>query len=235
MSNMNKPYAAIIDYGMGNLFSVKHACEHAGIESVITSQKAELLNADAAILPGVGAFGDAMNNLKKLDLIEPIKDFISSGRIFMGICLGMQLLMSETTEFGIHKGLDIFNGPVIRFPGADSGMRKIKVPQVGWNQIYKFSRSKANSQEDSLQGGIEDGDFMYFVHSYHAVPSAQELVLSISYYEGIEYCSSIQYKNIFACQFHPERSAHTGLKIYENLAARLKKITEVGNYGNRAE
>ena len=137
MPDSKQKKVAIIDYGMGNLFSVQRACEHVGLAATITSDKAELLSAQAAILPGVGAFGDAMENLQKRDLVAPLKDFIYSGKPFMGICLGLQLLMSESEEFGRHRGLDILKGNVVKFHPQHSPTRKAKVPQVGWNKIYK--------------------------------------------------------------------------------------------------
>ena len=213
---MKKSQIAIIDYGMGNLYSVKRACEQAGISPVVTCDKAAILNAAAAILPGVGAFGNAMQNLKKNDLIIPIKEFIESGKPFMGICLGMQLLMSASEEFGYHEGLDVIKGMVVEFPSAGDNNKKIKVPQVGWNRITAPTESSRGLWPKTPLKNIKDGAFMYFVHSFYTKPFDAQKVLSISNYEGIEYCSSILWKNVFACQFHPERSAHDGLKIYKN-------------------
>lgn len=207
---------AIIDYGMGNLFSVKQACEHIGLSSVITSERSVILNADAVILPGVGAFSDAMNNLSNRDLIMPIKEFIESGRFFMGVCLGMQLLMSYSEEFGYHRGLDIIKGSVTKFAAKKNNGQKIKVPQIGWNKILRPVVSKQDIWDKSPLVDIDDGEYMYFVHSYYAVPADLELVLSITEYGGIEYCSSILWRNVFACQFHPERSGRKGLGIYKN-------------------
>ena len=132
----NKNNIAIIDYGMGNLFSVKLACDYAGLNSIITSDKHTIIKSNAVILPGVGAFGDAIDSLKRLDLISPIKDIIARKTDFLGICLGLQLLMSESEEFGSFKGLDIIEGTVKKFPTESKTKYKVKVPQVGWNQIY---------------------------------------------------------------------------------------------------
>lgn len=203
----------IIDYQISNLFSVKHACEFLGIEAEISSDKEKLLKSDAAILPGVGAFGDAMQNLKKLDLIEPIKEFIDSGKPFMGICLGMQLLFSESEEFGNHTGLNIIPGRVTKFPSTNQQGVMVKIPQIGWNQIYEPTESKwKNSPLETLK----NNEFMYFVHSYFAKPDDDETVLSCTEYQGIEYCSSLLRKNVFATQFHPEKSGKEGMKIYSN-------------------
>ncbi|MBI2463473.1 imidazole glycerol phosphate synthase subunit HisH [Candidatus Peregrinibacteria bacterium] len=205
----------IIDYQISNLFSVKHACEFLGIEAEISSDKEKLLKSDAAILPGVGAFGDAMQNLKKLDLIEPIKKFIDSGKPFMGICLGMQLLFSESEEFGNHAGLNIIPGKVTKFPSKNQNGTIVKIPQIGWNQIYEPSEKK---WENSPLGSLKNNEFMYFVHSYFAKPDDNETALSLTDYQGIEYCSSILRKNVFATQFHPEKSGKEGMKIYSNWA-----------------
>lgn len=224
MANSRQQKIAIIDYGMGNLFSVKLACEQIGLRAFITNQKSDLVEAPALILPGVGAFGDAMDALNKLSLIEPIKKFVSSGRPFLGICLGMQLLMSESEEFGLHKGLDIIKGRVIRFPLGDS-KEKSKVPQVGWNRIFKPNHQHKNKWENSFLKGIKEGEYMYFVHSFYVAPVLKEIILSQTPYAGLNYCSSLQIRNVFACQFHPERSGPIGLQIYKNLAALLKSTS----------
>lgn len=199
---------AIIDYQLSNLFSVKHAFDHLGIDSQITSDKSVIAESDAAIIPGVGAFGDAMNNLKKLNLINLIKEFISSGKPFMGVCLGLQLLFTESEEFGVHKGLDIVKGKVIKF---SSKQRMIKVPQIGWNQI-----SKAGSWENTPLKNIKNGEFMYFVHSYYVSPVDSNVSLAKTTYEDIQYTSAIITNNVFAVQFHPEKSGLEGIKIYRN-------------------
>lgn len=201
---------AIIDYQLSNLFSVKHAFDYLKVESQITSDKTVLASSDAAVLPGVGAFGDAMNNLKQFNLIETINEFIKKGKPFMGVCLGMQLIFSESEEFGIHKGLDIVKGKVIKF-AKKSG--KIKVPQIGWNQIFKPDKISWNK---SPLKNIKSYEFMYFVHSYYVIPENQGIILSETIYESIKYCSSLLSKNIFATQFHPEKSGPEGIKIYRD-------------------
>lgn len=200
---------AIIDYQLSNLFSVKHAFDYLGVESQITSDKNLIANSDAAIIPGVGAFGDAMKNLQNLGLTDLIKEFISSGRPFMGVCLGMQLLFSESEEFGIHKGLDIIPGKVKKFASKN---KKIKVPQIGWNQIFVTNKSK---WENSPLRNINSGEFMYFVHSYFVEPENKSVILSETTYENIKYCSSLLSGNVFATQFHPEKSGLEGIRIYK--------------------
>lgn len=213
---MNK--IAIIDYRAGNLFSVLHACSYVGLDAEITSDKSKILSADGVILPGVGAFGEAMDNLKKLDLISPIKDAIQADKPFLGICLGLQLLFSESEEFGIFQGLDIIKGRVVKFPPKNKQGQLVRVPQIGWNKIY----SADNLWKDSPLSGLNEGEFMYFVHSYYVCPEARENILSLASYEGIEYCSSVVKNNLFACQFHPEKSASEGIKIYQNWAKQVK-------------
>lgn len=210
----------IIDYQISNLFSVKHACEHLGLEVEITSDPQKILKCKAAILPGVGAFGDAMHNLEKLELIQPIKEFIGSGKPFMGICLGMQLLFSQSDEFGHHQGLNIIPGKVVKFPAKTIDNKTIKIPQIGWNQIYE---PEAGKWGNSPLKGLASNEFMYFVHSYFATPNNKEVILSLTDYEDIEYCSSVLHNNVFATQFHPEKSGQEGIKIYRNWALNIVK------------
>ncbi len=215
---------AIVDFEMCNLFSVNQACEYVGLEPVITSDRNVILKADAIILPGVGAFGDAMSNLKRLNLIEPIKECVAKGTSLLGICLGMQLLFSESEEFGTHKGLDIVKGSVVRFPIDNNTGKRIRVPHVGWNQIRKALPTPVDSWVQTPLQKIKDGEYMYFIHSYFVKPDAPAVTLSLTDYEGIQFCSSIHYDNVFACQFHPEKSAREGIRIYRNWAKMLKDI-----------
>lgn len=215
---------AIIDFGMGNLFSIKNACEYIGLQANITSSQQEVLSADAVILPGIGAFGDAMEALRRLDLIHVLRE-IAYSKPFIGICLGMQLLMSESCEFGYHQGLGIVKGSVVRFDNltGPSG-RKLKVPHVGWNRIYKPERNRRSAfWINTMLEGIEGNEFMYFVHSFYVKPEDPNTALSLSRYGDIEFCSSLRFQNIFACQFHPERSGPNGLRIYKNLFFYLQK------------
>lgn len=209
----------IIDYKLGNLFSVQHACIRVGLDPVITSEKKKLLSARAIILPGVGAFSDAMSNLEKLDLVTPLKDQAQKGVPILGICLGLQLLFSESEEFGSSKGLDLVKGSVKRFRSNPEN-RKIRVPQIGWNTIY--SRNELTWDTSPLRS-IPQNEFMYFVHSYYAQPDNAEEIVSLTNYEEIEYCSSVIKNNIFATQFHPEKSANMGIRIYEDWATAITK------------
>ena len=198
----------IIDYEGGNLFSVIQACKSIGLDVTITSNYNEILKSDGLILPGVGSFPYSMKILKKKDLVNPIKDFISSNKPFMGICLGFQLLFSKSEEFENCNGLDIIKGKVKKFEYKDD---KIKVPQIGWNKIYNFKGWNNSPLRD-----ISQNEFMYFVHSYYVDPFDKKDILTYSKYENFEYCSSIINNNIFATQFHPEKSSSEGIKIYKN-------------------
>jgi glutamine amidotransferase len=210
---MNEPTVAIIDYEMCNLFSVNHACLKVGLVPVITRDPEQIEAADAVILPGVGAFGDAMKNLERLDLI-PVIERACRNKPFMGICLGLQLLFSGSKEFGNHTGLNLIEGVVEKFPNEMNG-RGIKVPQVGWNRV-SFAPS------EPVFAGVPNGSFFYFVHSYYVNPVNKSEVLSSTDYEGINYCSAIKRGNIIAFQFHPEKSGVLGLKIYENWKQMIK-------------
>ena len=214
---MNNSFTvAIIDYEMCNIFSVKRACLEVGLRPIVTSSPQIILQADGIILPGVGAFGDAMGNLRNRDLIAPIKEGVSLGIPFLGICLGMQLIFSESEEFGSHKGLDLIPGTVVKFPQDATVANHIKIPQVGWNTIEPPLKRAKSFWRESPFSSLEVGDYMYFVHSYYAIPENDQIVLSNTNYEGTQFCSSILHKNIFACQFHPEKSGDKGIRIYDN-------------------
>ncbi len=219
MSN-KPPRVAIVDYEMGNLFSVKRACENFGMVAEVTSSHDAIESADAVILPGVGAFGDAMAALHRLNLVDLLRDLAASDKPLIGICLGIQLLMSDSFEFGHHKGLGIFEGSVIRLDHPMEGSKELKVPQVGWNNINKYNKdAQQDPWADTLLRGVEDGAFMYFVHSFVVKPKDSNLILSTSRYGHLEFCSGLSKDNIFACQFHPERSGSEGLIIYRNLSS----------------
>lgn len=223
--------AAIVDYGLGNLFSVKHACAYAGMQGIITADKAEILSADVVILPGIGAFGDAMTALHKLDLISLLQDMVTQDRLMLGVCLGLQLLMGESHEFGIHEGLGIIKGAVVRFQnpvttigvGENQTTRTLKVPQIGWNRICQPA---PDAWDNTPLAGLRDGEYMYFVHSFYAQPADPGVIMATSNYGGIEFCSALRYRNVFACQFHPERSGPPGLHIYQNIRTIASIIRE---------
>ena len=227
-----RPRVAIVDYGMGNLFSVKHALEHVGLDAVVTSAKDDILKADAVVLPGVGAFGDAMGSLHGLDLVGPLREIVASHRILVGICLGMQLMMTESYEFGTHRGLDLIPGAVVRLNPYPETPGRLKVPHVGWSRIFSREAPHLGSNartgggglwESSPLEGLADGKYVYFVHSFYPQPQDPDVALSFSRYGDIEFCSSLWRDNVFACQFHPERSGPQGLRIYRNLASLISQ------------
>jgi len=195
---------AIIDYGMGNLRSVHKAFEAVGHQAVVTREAQVIGNASHVVLPGVGAFGDCMANLERYRLIDPVRTAVQSGKPFLGICLGLQLLFTESEEFGTHKGLDIIPGKVKRF-AIDSAL---KVPHMGWNQV--------NYQRPCpLFDGIANGSHWYFVHSYFVDPTDKAVAATTTTY-GITFISSIWRDNVVACQFHPEKSQSVGLRLIKN-------------------
>ena len=213
MMKNNKKNVVIIDYGLGNLFSVRQACQTVGINVTISNNSEEILNADALILPGVGAFKEAMNNLENLNLTTTIKNVVLSGRPFFGICLGMQLIFSKSEEFGSGDGLNLLPGLIKKIPSNINGI-SLKVPQIAWNKIYP----EKQKWEKSPFLNISENEYMYFIHSYFVEPFNNDVILSKTNYEGLEYCSAVLHKNIFATQFHPEKSSEKGIKIYKNWA-----------------
>lgn len=220
-----RPYVAIIDYGMGNLFSICKVCQHVDLDAIVTFDKEVIEKSSGIILPGVGAFGDAIENLRKLDLISVLRDAIKANKPFLGICLGMQLLMTESEEFGIHKGLNIIKGKVIKFPMRNIHNEQIKVPNIGWNKII-FDRPL--SIMSRILKNVESEEFMYFVHSYYIQPFLDEHVLTMTNYCGVDYCSGLARGNLYAFQFHPEKSGIHGIEIYKNFREILMN-SGVGN------
>jgi imidazole glycerol-phosphate synthase subunit HisH len=214
--------AAIVDYGMGNLFSVQSACAEAGLDAVITAQPEEIARARALILPGVGAFGEAMRRLREHGLDDALREFAGSGKPFFSICLGMQLLFDESEEFGASKGLGLLRGRVVRLPGRQPGVA-YKVPSIGWNSIRLARDTGRCGWSEAPLAGIPADEHFYFVHSYYVRPDDPGVVHTTTRYAGIEYVSSLARDNLFACQFHPERSGSAGLRIYRNLAATLRR------------
>lgn len=207
---------AIIDYGMGNLRSVQKAFETVGHQAVVTRDRHAIADASHVVLPGVGAFADCMANLERYGLVEPIRKTVASGKPFLGICLGLQLLFTESEEFGVHKGLGLLPGRVKKFPfGGDSPAPKpnghggrLKVPHMGWNGVT-IERAAPPLK------GINSGEHVYFVHSYYVEPQDKSVVATMTDY-GLPFVSSVWRDNIFACQFHPEKSQAAGLRIVKN-------------------
>jgi glutamine amidotransferase len=199
---------AIVDYGMGNLRSVQKAFEKIGATARVVPFPRDIENARGIVLPGVGAFGQAMDNLRAIGWIDPLRDACARGVPFIGICLGMQLLFESSEEMGQHEGLGILRGEVKRFSG------ELKVPQMGWNQIH-IQRSSP------LLRDVAEGSYAFFVHSYYCAPRDSDIILATTEY-GIEFASMVGRGNVFGAQFHPEKSQSVGLKMLENFAAMAK-------------
>ncbi len=219
---------AVIDYGMGNLRSVEKGFLKVGVDVRVTNKPDVVRSADAVVLPGVGAFRDCMRELTNLELIDAVKEAITAGKPYLGICLGLQVLFSESEEFGRCKGLDIFRGSVVKFDFGAGGQKtedeknistaqllnrstsqSLKVPHMGWNGITM------QKKDNPLFSGITDQSYFYFVHSFYVVPDDTSVISTTTNY-GTEFTSSIRKDNIFAVQFHPEKSQAAGLKVLRN-------------------
>jgi glutamine amidotransferase len=201
---------AIIDYGMGNLRSVQKGFEAVGVEAIVTSDSKKILSARSVVLPGVGAFKACMDNLEKFDLIDTVKKSVQSGKPFLGICLGLQLLFSQAEEFGSVSGLDILKGKVVGFKDAPNSVDPLKIPHMGWNNVEV-------KPSHPLFDSVPNQSYFYFVHSYYVVPEDKATVATTTNY-GVDFVSGIHYENIHAFQFHPEKSQQLGLTVLKNFS-----------------
>ena len=195
---------AIIDYGAGNIRSVSKALKHIGCDCFITNKKDEILSADGAVLPGVGSFGDTVDSLNKYGIKEAVIEFINSGKPFLGICLGLQLLFPGSEESKGAEGLGIFDGTITKIPSGEG----LKIPHMGWNSLKITNDSR-------LFKGIEENPYVYFVHSYFLNAADKSIVAAQTEY-GVTIDAAVEKGNVFATQFHPEKSGNTGLKILKN-------------------
>lgn len=202
---------SIIDYGAGNLLSVKNALDHIGCECKVVTEKQELFDSDAAILPGVGSFGNAMESMQDAKLVEPILSFIESGKPFLGICLGLQLLFQSSEESPNVKGLGVLKGEILKIPNEDG---TLKIPHIGWNSL-------SIKNHDGIFSNMQDSPYVYFVHSYY-LKAHEDIVTSTADY-GVEIHASIQKGNVFATQFHPEKSGDIGIQMLKNFVERIGK------------
>ncbi len=198
----------VVDYGLGNLASVARALRHLGSDPVVSAEPTALRAAARVVLPGVGAFGTAMANLEARGLVPALRDYAASGRPLLGVCLGMQLLMDESDEGGLHRGLGIVPGRVARLLSAPG----YKVPHIGWSGI----RPAGHDWQGTILDAIEPDDALYFVHSYYVLPAEPTEVLAYTAYGPLRYCSVIARGNVFGCQAHPEKSGSVGLRLLEN-------------------
>jgi glutamine amidotransferase len=194
----------ILDYSVNNLRSVQKAFEHLGHQTLVTSDPDVVAKAEKLVLPGVGAYGEAMRNLNSKGLVEPILQAVTNGKYVMGVCLGMQLLFDWSEELGVHQGLGIISGKVAKFPE----MPDLKVPHMGWSRLG-FPRPSR------LYAGLADGEMCYFVHSYHVLPEDETAVAATGHH-GISFVAGVERGNVMGAQFHPEKSSAIGLKILDN-------------------
>jgi len=202
---------AIVDYGMGNLRSVQKGFEAVGAEAIITNDSKKILSAKSVVLPGVGAFKECMANLEKLDLIDTVCQSAKSGKPFLGICLGLQLLFNQAEEFGHVDGLGILPGKVVGFKSVKSNSDEpLKIPHMGWNTVKVLP---GNTLFDS----VADESYFYFIHSYYVVPQDPAIIATTTFY-GADFTSGVQHENIYAFQFHPEKSQRLGLTILKNFS-----------------
>ena len=208
-----KPVVMVVDYGTGNILSVTRALEHVGADAVVTSDPLRIEQADKLLLPGVGAFGRAMENLNRRNLVEPIRAFAASGRPFLGICLGMQLMLDRSEEFGGHEGLGLIAGEVVPIPRTTAGGAAHKIPHIGWNALLP---PRPGRWENTVMDGIEAGTGMYFVHSLSANPQNDADRLADTDYNGQLISAAIQRGNLTGLQCHPEKSASAGLCVLKN-------------------
>lgn len=208
----------VVDYGMGNLLSVSRALEHCGAEVELASEPAAVADAEALVLPGVGAFADGMRGLQERGLVEPIRDYAASGRPLLAICLGMQMLMGRSTEFGVHDGLGVIDGTVEALPATSAEGRPQKVPHIGWSPLR---RSNGAEWTGTPLETIEEGEPFYFVHSYAAVPERPAELLAVSEYGGRPVAAVVARDAIVGTQFHPEKSGPAGLALLRGFTRSL--------------
>lgn len=207
------PNVTVVDYELNNVFSVCRAFESVGSRVSLSRDPAAIVSAERLVLPGVGSFRDGMERLRKLDLIEPIQEYARSGRPLLGFCLGMQLLADAGEEFGVHAGLGLIHGRVVRFPRET----REKVPHVGWNSLLAGNDS---SWKGTILNGVTTGADVYFSHSYFVTPDDPMTMLGVTEYGGVRFTSVLKLENLYGCQFHPEKSGPSGLRIIENFALR---------------
>ncbi len=199
---------AIIDYGSGNVHSVRRAFEHCGAEPVLTADADAIERADRLVLPGVGAFADGMRGLRERGLIDPIRRFVESGRPLLGICLGMQMLATTSEEFGMHEGLDLIRGRVVQIPSSDLDGKAHKIPHIGWAELMPASAWAGSVFDDT-----PERTSVYLVHSFRFEPEDPRHRLADCFYGGHRIAAAVRADNVTACQFHPEKSGEAGLRM----------------------
>ena len=201
----------VIDYGVGNLLSVSRGLEHCGAMVTVTAEPKTILSADRVILPGVGAFADAMAEFRRLGLDDVVLEVVAKGKPFLGICIGMQMLLDESEEFGVTSGLGLIPGRVVPVPSNTADGHTLKIPHIGWNNLLLSNGHE--SWEGTLLQGINVGEEVYFVHSFMAIPNNPDHCIAKCIYGGNSVSATIGRDNIFGCQFHPEKSGEIGIKV----------------------
>lgn len=209
----------VVDYGLGNLRSVLRALEHEGGSPQLVSTPTEIESAERILLPGVGAFADGMRGLAERSLVEPLLEYLRSGRPFLGICLGMQMLFEEAEEFGLHRGLGAIPGSVRRIPERSITGEPLKVPHIGWSPLVYPERVSGERWRDTVLADIPEQSAVYFVHSYAGIPADREHRLADTVYNGERILAAVQKGNVFGCQFHPEKSGPIGLAVLRRFLA----------------
>ena len=212
----NSPVVGIIDTGTSNIKSVIYACQTSNMDIKIIDSKFNIDNYQGLIVPGIGSFNVVMNNLKSKKLDINILEYLNKSKPAFFICVGMQILFSKSFEFGEHKGLEVFKGKVKKIISSEKkNSQKRNIPMIGWNKLIKKNNSK-------IFTNLSSDEFFYFTHSFYADPEEKKIISTTTNYSGFEYCSSISNKNIFATQFHPEKSGESGIKIYKNFLNLIK-------------
>lgn len=204
----------VVDYDRGNLFSVSRSLEHCGAEIELTDSPARIKEAKRLVLPGVGAFGDAIEELRRRELIDPLREFAASGRPFLGICIGLQLMFDVSEEFGEHAGLGLIPGRVSPIPRTGANGQPHKTPHIGWSELVPPSDD--TSWQGTILEGVESPVYCYFVHTYTAIPEEESHRLADCRYNGRRIAAAVRHGNLWGCQFHPEKSAATGLHMLRN-------------------
>ena len=214
---MRNKKVVIIDYGIGNVKSMYNAFLNIGVKPIVTSEKKLILDADAAVLPGVGAFKKGMENLNERGLFQIIHEFIQKGNPFLGVCLGMQMLLEESHEFGLTSGLGLIKGKVVKLPISPNSEEKL--PHVSWNEL---NEPRIDRWRGTIFQNMLSCSDVYFVHSFVAIPTYDIDILSTTNYGSVNFCSAVQHENVYGTQFHPEKSSHKGLAILSNFINLIK-------------
>lgn len=206
----------IVDYGVGNMFSVRGAIEYCGSKPVQTADRNDIKNAERLLLPGVGAFADSMEDMHECGLVEPVRKFVEQGGPLLGICLGMQMLFEQSEEFGLHDGLALLPGKVLKIPDSGDDGRPLRLPHVGWSEIR---HAPGADWDGTIIEGVESESSTYFAHSFRAMPADADHRVADCDYHGRTIAAVVRSKNIHGCQFHPEKSGRVGLRILKNFIA----------------